>query len=200
MSYRIITVNREFESTGSEIAQAAAERLGLSYYDRFLITAAAGETGIDRRRVEAADELPESRFAYSQAEAAYYYTSGADPLPTGAQLAQIQFKLIEALANEEPCVIVGRCANYVLRNRVDVLDVFIQAGYEYRLKRTMESLSLPERKADRLLRRTDRARKAYYRNYTGCEWHDPNLYHMVLNADRLGFERCVETICRAYRG
>ena len=198
MGYRIITVNREFESAGSEIAQAVAERLSLPYYDRFLITAAAGETGIDRRRVEAADELLESRFAYSQAEAAYYYTNASDPLPTGAQLAEIQFKLIEALANEEPCVLVGRCANWVLRDRVDVLDIFIQAGHDFRLQRTMDALSLSERKAERILRRTDRARKAYYRNYTGCEWHDPNLYHMVLNSDRLGFDRCVETICRAY--
>lgn len=199
MSYRIITVNREFESAGSEIAQAVAARLGLPYYDRFLITAAAGETGIDPKRVEDADEKLESRFEYSQAEAAYYYTHANDPLPTGAQLADIQFKLIEALANEEPCLIVGRCANHVLRQRNDVLDVFIHAGRDFRVRRTMDSLSIPEKKAVRLLKRTDKARKAYYKNYTGCDWNDPNLYHMVLNSDRMGIEGCVEAICRAYQ-
>lgn len=200
MGFKIITVNREFESAGSEIAQLAAARLELPYYDRFLITAAAGETGIDPRRVEASDEKLESRFEYSQAEAAYYYTHAEDPLPTGAQLADIQFKLIEALAKEEPCVIVGRCANHVLRDRDDVLDVFIHAGRDFRVRRTMEKLEIPERKAVRLLKRTDKARKAYYKNYTGCDWNDPNLYHMVLNADRLGIEGCVDAICRAYRG
>ena len=200
MGYRIITVNREFESAGSEIAQAVAARLELPYYDRFLITAAAGETGIDPKRVEDADEKLESRFEYSQAEAAYYYTNAHDPLPTGAQLADIQFKLIEALAGEGPCLIVGRCANHVLRQRDDVLDVFIHAGRDYRVRRTMDSLHIPERKAVRLLKRTDKARKAYYKNYTGCDWNDPNLYHMVLNSDRMGIDGSVDAICRAYKG
>ena len=198
--YKIITVNREFESAGSEIAQAVAAKLDLPYYDRFLITAAAGETGINYGRVANADEKLESRFEYSQAEAAYYYTHSEDPRPTGQQLAEIQFQLIEALANEEPCVLVGRCANYVLRERDDVLDVFIHAGFDSRVKRTMESMGIPERKALRIMKRTDRARKAYYKNYTGCDWNDPNLYHLVLNSDRLGIEACVEIICNTYNG
>ena len=199
MAYRIITINREFESAGNEIAQAVALRLSLPYYDRFLITAAAGETGIDAARVEAADEKLESRFEYSQAEAAYYYTHADNPLPTGAQLAEIQFQLIRALADQEPCVLVGRCANWVLRERNDVLDVFVHAGRDYRVKRTMENLNLPERRAVRILKQTDKARKAYYKNYTGCDWNDPNLYHMVLNSDRLTIDGCVEAICQAYQ-
>ena len=198
MSYKIITVNREFESAGSEIAQAVAARLDLPYYDRFLIVAASGETGVDAARVAASDERLESRFAYSQAEAAYYYTRSEAPVPTGARLAEIQFQLIEALAGEEPCVLVGRCANYVLRDRDDVLDVFIHAGREYRLKRAMKSLDLPERRAEKVLRQTDKARKAYYRHYTGCDWNDPNLYHLVLNSDKLGVDACADIICDIY--
>ena len=199
MGFRIITINREFESGGNEIAQAVAARLDLPYYDRFLIIAASGETGIDQSRVASIDEKLESRFAYSQAEAAYYYTSNKDPLPTGARVAEIQFRLIEALAEQEPCLIVGRCANHVLRGRDDVLDVFVHAGRDFRLKRTMEKLGLPERKAARVLKRTDEARKAYYRNYTGSDWNDPNLYHAVLNSDRMGFDACVDAICDLYR-
>lgn len=198
MGFRIITINREFESGGNEIAQAVAEKLGLPYYDRFLIIAAAGETGIDQGRVASIDEKLESRFEYSQAEAAYYYTNNKDPLPTGARVAEIQFQLIEALADQEPCLIVGRCANHVLRERDDVLDVFIHAGRNFRLKRTMERLGLPERKAARVLKRTDAARMAYYKNYTGCDWNDPSLYHTVLNSDRLGFDACVDAICDLY--
>ncbi len=200
MSYKIITVNREFESAGSEIAQAVAARLSLPYYDRFLIVAASGETGVDAARAAAADEKLESRFAYSQAEAAYYYTRSEEPVPTGARLAEIQFRLIRALADEEPCVLVGRCANYVLRDRDDVLDVFVHAGVEYRLRRTAESLGLSEGKAGRVLRRTDKARRSYYRHYTGRDWNDPDLYHLVLNSDKLGTDACVDLICDIYRG
>ena len=198
MGYRIITVNREFESAGTEIAQAVAARLSIPYYDRFLIVAAAGETGLDQERIGKIDERLESRFEYSQAEAAWYYTRNEDPLPTGARVAEVQFELIRALAGQGPCLIVGRCANYVLRERTDVLDVFIHAGRDYRVRRTMECLSLPEKRAVRLLRRTDDARKRYYKNYTGRDWNDPNLYHMIINSDRLGPEACVDAICRMY--
>ena len=198
MGFRIITINREFESAGTEIAQAVAAKLDIPYYDRFLIVAAAGETGIDQDRIAHIDEKLESRFEYSQAEAAYYYTNNENPLPTGARVAEIQFELIRALADQGPCLIVGRCANHVLRDRDDVLDIFFHAGRDYRVRQTMERLDLPERKAVRLLKRTDAARKAYYKNYTGCDWNDPNLYHAVVNSDRLGIEACVRTICEIY--
>ncbi len=199
MSYRIITVNREFESGGNEIAQAAAARLGINYYDKFLITAAAEQSGLTENRVAASDERLESRFEYSQAEAALYFTSVKAPLPTGAQVAAVQFELIRKVAEEGPCIIVGRCANYLLRERDDVLDVFIHAGVDYRMNRAMTKLNLPERQAARVLKTTDKARRAYYKNYTGCEWYDPDLYHMVLNPDRLGQDTCVDIICDLYR-
>ena len=198
MSFRIITVNREFESGGSEIAQSVAARLGLAYYDKFLITAAAEKSGLAADRVEASDERLESRFAFSQTEAASYFTSSKAPMPTGAQVAAVQFRLIREIAEKGPCVIVGRCANHVLSEREDVLDVFIHAGLAYRLDRTMSKLGLPEKRALRVLRSTDKARKAYYRNYTGCDWNDPSLYHAVLNADRLGMDQCADIICRMY--
>ena len=120
------------------------------------------------------------------------------PLPTGARVAELQFELIRDVAERGPCVIVGRCANHLLRERDDVLDVFIHAGEEYRLRRAMERLRLPEKQARKVLKSTDKARRAYYRNYTGCEWYDPDLYHMVLNPDRMGEEACVGLICDTY--
>ena len=199
MAYRIITINREFESAGNEIAQAVAAKLELPYYDRFLITASAEEGGVTPERAAAKDERLESRFEYSQAQAAFTYTSAETPLPTGAKLAEIQFRLIRELAEKGPCLIVGRCANHVLRERDDVLDIFVHAGRDYRVRRTMDSLGLPENKAVSVLKRTDKARKAYYKNYTGCEWNDPNLYHLILNSDRIHFDVCVNLICDLYR-
>ena len=198
MSYSIITINREFESGGNEIAQKVAEHLGIQYYDKFLIRAAAEHGGFSEKRVEQADERLESRFEYSQAEAAYYFTNAEEPLPTGAQIAELQFRLIREAAAKEPCVIVGRCANYLLRDRDDVLDVFVHAGKAYRLQRAMDRLGLPEKRAKRVLNSTDKARRAYYKNYTGCDWEDPDLYHMVLNPGRLGEDACVDLICSIY--
>lgn len=198
MSYQIITINREFESTGNEIAQAVASKLCIPYYDKFLITAAAEQSGVRENRVEALDERLESRFAYSQAEAAYYFTSAEAPMPTGDKVAEVQFQLIRDIAAQGPCVIVGRCANHVLRDRDDVLDIFIHAGVEFRLNRAVTVLGMSQRQAKKVLKSTDKARKAYYKNYTGTNWNDPDLYHACLNPDRMGFDACVETICQMY--
>ena len=192
MGYRIIAINREFESAGSEIAQAVAERLGLPYYDKFLIEQAAEQVGIKEDLVAATEEKMASRFEYSQAEAAFFYTTEESPLPTGARVAEVQFE-------EGPCVIVGRCANFILRERDDVLDVFIHAGLDYRLDRAMKSLNLSKRKALRVLRRTDKSRKSYYFSYTGQNWNDMDLYHLILNPDKLSMEACVDIICNVYK-
>lgn len=199
MGYSIITINREFESRGSEIAQDVAKQLGIAYVDKFLITESAIKSGISPEKIEATDEMLASRFEYSQAQAAHYYGAADSPLPTSAQIAEVQFQLIREIAEKGPCMIVGRCANFLLRDRSDVLDVFIHAGRDYRVRRTMESFQLSERNAVRLLRRTDRARKAYYKNYTGMDWNDPNSYHLVVNSDRMSHALCVDLICRAYR-
>lgn len=200
MGYNIITINREFESRGSEIAQEVAQRLKIPYVDKFLITESAIKSGVSEDAIQATDEILASRFEYSQAEAAHYYTSGESPLPTNAQVAEIQFQLIREISEQGPCVIVGRCANYLLRHREDVLDIFVHAGRDYRVKRTMDRLQLSERSAVRLLKRTDKARKAYYKNYTGMDWNDPNSYHLVINSDRLPHELCVDLICNVYQG
>jgi hypothetical protein len=199
MGFNIITINREFASRGSEIAQEVAARLQIPYVDKFLITESAAKSGFSVDAITATDEQLASRFEYSQAEAAHYYTASDSPLPTSAQIAEVQFQLIRELSEKGPCLIVGRCANYLLRERTDVLDVFVHAGRDYRVQATMKDLQLSERSAVRLLRRTDKARKAYYRNYTGMDWNDPNSYHMVLNSDRLTQEVCVDLICRAYQ-
>ena len=200
MRYSFITINREFESRGSEIAQEVAKRLHIPYVDKFLITESAQKSGFSVAEIEATDEKLASRFEYSQAEAGHFYSTAESPLPTNEQVAQVQFQLIRELAEQGPCVIVGRCANYLLRDRADVLDVFVHAGRDYRVKRTMERFELSERSAVRLLRRTDKARKAYYKNYTGADWNDPNNYHMILNSDKLDFDTCVDLICGLYQG
>ena len=198
MGYKIITINREFESGGSEIAQAVAQKLHIPYIDRFLVTEAAQQGGFTVERMEATDERLASRFEYSQVAAAKYYGGMDVHFTANEQVAKVQFELIKDLAEKGPCVIVGRCANYLLRDRDDVLDVFIHAGFDYRLKRTIEKLGLPENKAEKVLKQADKGRKEYYSYYTGMEWEDPDSYHLVLNSDKLDFDLCVELICDLY--
>ena len=198
MGYKIITINREFESGGSEIAQAVAQKLHIPYIDRFLVTEAAQQGGFSMERMEATDERLASRFEYSQVAAAKYYGGMDVHFTANEQVAKVQFGLIKDLAESGPCVIVGRCANYLLRDRDDVLDVFIHAGFDYRLKRTIEKLGLPENKAEKVLKQADKGRKEYYSYYTGMDWEDPDSYHLVLNSDKLDFDLCVELICDLY--
>lgn len=198
MAYRIITISREFESQGSEIAQAVAARLHIPYVDKFLITEAAQKSGFPVDHIEARDEVLASRFEYSQAQAYHIYGAGDTPHTANEHVAMAQFDIIRELAEEGPCLIVGRCANYILRDREDVLDVFIRAGRDFRIKKAMETLNLPEKKAAKVLRRTDKARQHYYKHYTGQDWHDPDAYHLSLNSERLGVEACVDMIVQAY--
>ncbi len=199
MSSKILTVNREFESAGNEIAQAVAEKLGIPYYDRFLITNVAEEMGFTPDAAEKHDEKPISRFQLSESQAAFFYTSPSSPAPTGVKVAQAQFDLIRKIAEEGPCVIVGRCAGYVLReDKKDVVSIFIHAGVEGRTKRAMESLKISEAQAVKVLKQTDKARRTYHHNYTGLEWEDPDQYDMMLNTDLVSFDDCVDLICRLY--
>lgn len=200
MAFKIITINREFESNGSEIAQEVAARLHLPYVDKFLITESAQKSGFAVHHIEARDELLASRFEFSQAQASHYYGVSETPLTTNDQVAKVQFDLIRELAEEGPCVIVGRCANYILRENPEVLDVFVHAGEDYRVENTMKRMGLEEKAARREVRQTDKARKKYYSHFTGLDWNDPDSYHMVLNSERMGFEECVQMILHAYKG
>ena len=199
MAPKILTVNREFESAGNEIAQAVAERLGITYYDRFLITNVAENQGLGFESVEKNDEKPLSRFHLSESQAHIHYTSPSSPPQTSAQVAHAQFDLIRKIAEEESCVIVGRCAGFILREaKKDVVTVFVHAGVESRIQRAMTSLNITREAAERVLKRTDKARKAYHKHYTGLEWNDPDQYDMILNSDTVSFEKCVQLICDLY--
>ncbi len=200
MAPRILTVNREFESAGNEIAQAVAEKLGITYYDRFLITNVAENKGIGFESVEKNDEKPVSRFQLSESQAAFFYTSPSSPPQTSVTVAQAQFDLIKKIAEEESCVIVGRCAGHVLKEeKKDVVSVFIHASVENRIQRAMSSLNITREAATKVLKQTDKSRRAYHKHYTGMDWNDPDQYDLVLNSDTVPFDKCVELICALYQ-
>lgn len=192
MSKCIITVGREFCTGGYAIAEKAAEKLGLKVYDKELITLAAKASGLSEEAVAASEKQRTHSLLYS------LYTMGNN-LPLGDQVFIEQSKIIKQLAEDGPCVILGRCGDYVLRERDDVLKVFLYASLEYRLAHA-RAMHWFEEKSDKELldeiNKTDKKRASYYSYYTQNRWGDAHNYDLALNV-ALGEEACVEMILAA---
>ena len=174
MAKTIITIGREYCTGGNYIAEDVANTLGIKLYDKELITMAAKHSGLSEEAVAASEKRHTHSLLYS------LYTMGND-LPLGDQVFILQSRIIKQLAEEGPCVILGRCGDYVLRERKDVLRVFIYAPVEWR----------------RELAKTDPLVKAaYYNYYTQNRWGDAHNYDLAINA-ALGRETCVKMILDA---
>lgn len=198
MSHKIITIARQFGSGGHEIAQRLSEQLGIPLYDRNLVEMAAEKMGHSPVSVEKADESALSSFLAS------YQIPKEPNSVTGYGLSLndstyvTQTIIIEALAQKGPCIIVGRCGNYVLRSYPDLIDVFICASMEDRVRRIMERYNFSEKDAVNAIKSTDRRRKNYYENYTKEKWGSIDSHQMLLNVSKLGIEHTIETIRRIY--
>ena len=198
MSHKIITIARQFGSGGHEIAQRLSEQLGIPLYDRNLVEMAAEKMGHSPVSVEKVDESALSSFLAS------YQIPKEPNSVTGYGLSLndstyvTQTIIIEALAQKGPCIIVGRCGNYVLRSYPDLIDVFICASMEDRVRRIMERYNFSEKDAVNAIKSTGRRRKNYYENYTKEKWGSIDSHQMLLNVSKLGIEHTIETIRRIY--
>ena len=184
----VITVGREFCSGGAETARKVAERLEIPYYDKAIIDETVESTQLAAEIVAHHDERP---ITYSditgfQYGGLWYHEDPSLPLPVGMRVADAQFDVIRKAANRSPCVIVGRCADYVLEERKNVLNVFIRASMEYRVKRAMDLYGLVEGDARKLIRKTDKIRANYYRYYAQRNWGDPANHELIIDAGKLG--------------
>ena len=196
MKYGVITIGREYCTGGLDIARAVAGRLGVLMYDKELITLAAKESGLSEEAIAASEKRRTGSLLYS------LYTMGGE-LPLSDQVFVLQSQIIRGLADKGPCVIVGRCGDYVLRERADVLSVFLHAPQAWRREWAKKDGSIPpeadERTANALLEREDRRRAAYYNYYTEYRWGEAGHYDLCLNA-ALGQQLCAELILRAAEG
>lgn len=196
MKYGVITIGREYCTGGLDIARAVAGRLGVPMYDKELITLAAKESGLSEEAIAASEKRRTGSLLYS------LYTMGGE-LPLSDQVFVLQSQIIRGLADKGPCVIVGRCGDYVLRARADVLSVFLHAPQAWRREWAKKDGSIPpeadERTANALLEREDRRRAAYYNYYTEYRWGEAGHYDLCLNA-ALGQQLCAELILRAAEG
>lgn len=193
----IITIARQFGSGGREIGQNLAERLGISFYDKELITRAAKESGIDQDLFENADEKPFNPFwssvAVNLSGFSGKFTNFSD-MPINDRLFLIQTQVIKQIAEEDSCVIVGRCADHILRDRKDAVHVFLLANDDYKLKRVVESYGVPQQNAAEFMRKTDKKRAAYYDYYVGEKWGNAQNYDLSVRTSSVGIDHAVELI------
>ena len=201
ISRAIITIGRQTGSCGVEIGQTIAQRLGIKCYDRELLTMAAKESGYTPQLFERHDEKPANSLIYSMAMGAYPYgpgAYGATEMPLDHKLFLAQFDTIRKIAEKESCVIVGRCADYILRARADCLTVFIHADPDKRAERAVQEYGDREESVQKRLKEKDKRRAAYYQFYTDMKWGEARNYHVCLDSGELGIEKCAEIIEQLY--
>ena len=195
----VITIGREFGSGGHEIGMKLAEKLGIKCYDKELLELAAKESGLCEELFASQDEKPTNSFLYSLVMDTYSlgYTNSYVDMPINHKVFLAQFDAIKKLAERESCVIVGRCSDYILRDRKDVLNVFIHADFEYRKNRVVSVYGQNEFAPDKRTKDKDKRRIAYYKYYTDRKWADAKNYQLCLDSGVLGIDKCVELIEKA---
>ena len=199
MEKKIITISREFGSGGRTVGHKVAERLGIPFYDKELVNQVALESGFAPKFVEEHGEHSPSSSLFSYAFAPQGVPGVMNGLSTADFLWNIQCSVILQLAEKGPCVIVGRCGDYVLRDRKDVLRIFVYAPKEWRLAYGKENNMLQAKDEKGIkdeIDKTDRNRAAYYNYYTQNRWGDAHNYDLAINA-ALGHDACVNMILAA---
>lgn len=194
MKNRIITISREFGSGGRTIGRLTARKLGIPCYDQELIEKIAEKSGFAKEyTAEKSEDAPfSSWFANAFSDHSYNGFSSQD------YLWKAQCDVIWGLAKKESCVIVGRCADYILKDHADCLTVFIHADMEARAKRIVKLYGETEQIPEKRLREKDKKRSTYYRFYTDMEWGVAKNYQISLNSAAFGIETCVELLAGLY--
>ena len=194
MKTRIITISREFGSGGRTVAKRVAEELQIPYYDKALVKQVAVETGFDEKYIEQEGEHAPVKSMLAYAFAARGTQGVMNGMSANDFLWVIQRKVILDLAEKGPCIIVGRCADYILKDRDDCLNVFVHAPMAQRADRIVRLYGESEQTPEKRLTDKDKRRSVYYKNYTGQDWGRTQNYHLSLDSGKLGIENCVKII------
>ena len=192
MSNRVITISREFGSGGRTIGKKVAKKLGIPCYDAMLIQKIAEESGY------AADYIREEGEYATGGWLSTVFTDRTMGMTNQDKLWIIQSRVITELAEKASCVIVGRCAEFILRDKADCLNVFIHASMEKRAERIVTEYGEREETPEQRLKEKDKRRAAYHRFYTDMKWGHAQNYHVCLDSGKLGLDKCVEIISRLY--
>ncbi len=195
----IITIGRQFGSGGREIGYMVADKLGIKLYDKEMLQRAAQDSGICEELFESHDEKPSNSFLYSLVMDTYsmgYSGSTYNDMPINHKIFLAQFDAIKKIANEGPCILVGRCADYALEGYPNLLSVFIHADLDARIKRIAKKYDLTDAKAKDLIIKTNKKRASYYNYYTDKRWGDADSYDVCLDSSVLGLEGTAEAIIK----
>lgn len=193
----VITIARQYGSGGRTIGKMLAERMQVHFYDKELMRLASDESGINEELFAGADEKVKNSTLFNIVKNVYsgeLLTPDSDDFTSSDNLFNYQAKIIRQLAETESCVIIGRCADYVLKDYDNVLSVFVHAPHDFCMEQAGKKHSLGEKELEKLIAKTDRQRAGYYKYHTGREWTDARNYDLCLNSSKLGFERCVDEI------
>lgn len=189
MSRKIITITRQYGSGGREIGEKLAERLGIEFYDNKLLELAAESSGIHKNHFHENDEKRTNSFLYLLST-----TYGQGGIPFDDTLFFAQLNTIQKIASEQDCLIMGRCADYALRDFNNVINLYIGAPFEYRVKRAIEVYGIEQKHAESYVKRIDKQRTSYYNYYTDKRWGQPQNYQLCLDSSVLGVEGTVKLI------
>ena len=192
MSSKIITISRQFGSGGRTIGRKLAEKLGIPCYDAELIETIAAESGFHEEYIKEYGEYVSGGLLASMFSPRAWGSTNQD------KIWSMQQRIILDLAEKGPCVIVGRCADSILRDKADCLRVFIYADMAYRAERIVKEYGEREESPEQRLREKDKSRAAYYRFYTDTKWGYAPNYHISLDSGAWGIERCVDIIAGLY--
>ena len=197
----VVAIGREFGSGGKEIGQKLADRLNIKCYDSELLSIAAKNSGFCEEILQKNDEKPTNSFLYSLVMDTYsmsgYTSAPFVDMPLNHKVFLAQFEAIKKLASEEPCVIVGRCADYALAGDPDCVSVFIHADMDFRLKRIKSGSGREFRddnKVIHIINKTDKKRANYYNYYSSKKWGDARSYDFCLDSSVLGIDKTVDMI------
>ena len=190
MAKRIITISREFGSGGRFIGEEVAKKLGIAYYDKDIINQIAEESGLSPDYIQESAELSPKKGILA------YALAGRDITGKSVEdmVYEVQRKVILELAEKEPCVIIGRNADFILKDRDEVLNVFIHGNMPEKMKRICQLYNVSEQDAVKMMTDTDKRRMTNYNFYTDQRWGKASNYTLCLNSSQLGYDKCEEII------
>ena len=194
--YRIITIERPYASGGSEIGKKLAEALGYKLFDRNILVEAAKNLDVPQIYINNLEETSSGSFIFNLAKTSKG-NANENSLPMAEKLFAEEKRIIEKAANEGGCVIVGRAAGYILRDRKDCLRVFVHADKEFRIQRAIEKEGVNRADAENTIKKIDKRRKGFYDSVTEWKWGNPEFFEVCLDSSKLGIELCTKLLAEA---
>lgn len=185
----VITITRQFGSLGRPIARKMSEILGVEYYDRDIVDMVAKETNLAVSTISSIEEKADSRWAFMK------YPLGNQTIHMQNQIFDVQRKIILGLAEKNSCIIVGRCADYILHQNPNHISIYIYAPWEARYNNCINELHMEPKEAAQMIHEVDHARDAYHMKYAGYHPEDINYKDILLNSDLLGVDGSAEYLC-----